>query len=147
MPTTTKPTASPYLRRLLEERAAHVAVVEALQGTAHSEGRSLTDDERVTLRSRADAIKMLDADLQISAEFAQGAARFTSLIGAQAEAEEERDRAHQNAQVRTTEADSRTTLGETFAAVVAEYAERPKGTSRFAALPSAGSPEFRAAIT
>src|SRR3954451_24188357 len=114
MPTTTKPTASPYVRRLLEERAAHVAVVEALQGTAHTEGRSLTDDERVTLRSRADEIKHIDDDLQVSAGIAQSQAKYASLIGAQAEAEEERNRTYEIAGTRTTE--GRTPVADTRAA-------------------------------
>src|SRR3954451_6091549 len=116
MPTTTKPTASPYVRRLLEERAAHVAVVEALQGTAHSEGRSLTDDERVTLRSRADEIKHIDDDLVVSAGIAQSQAKYANLIGAQAEADEQRQRDafHQATGYETTS--SRTPATDTRAA-------------------------------
>lgn len=152
MSTTTTP--SPYIKRLLSERAAHVAVIEQVQTAAHDEERAVTDDERAVLTKRAAAIKTIDDDLSVSAGIAQSQAKYASLIGAQAEADEQRQRdafhqatGYETTGSRTPATDTRAAFAEQFGQIAREYAERPKGTSRFADLPSPGSVKFRAAIT
>jgi len=137
-------TTNPYVKQRLEERAAHVSVIESIQRTAADESRELSDEERSTLETRAAAIEKIDGDLEFSARHIAANEKWYRLVGAREEAKERDERAAFYEGVETTAVAS---LGKTFTDSAEFRSYRGKGTTKPVELPGPASVEFRAAIT
>jgi HK97 family phage major capsid protein len=142
---------NPYLRNKIEERASQSAVLKTLQTRAADEKRDLTESERKTFDEIVERLKELDAEVERIKNFDEGAAKFAELIGAQKEAEEEADRAHEAAKEGTkerepAEARGRVDFGKRFVESTAFRNYHGAGSSERVPLPGPASREFRAAI-
>jgi HK97 family phage major capsid protein len=138
-----------YLRSKIEERASQSALLQSMQTRAADDKRDLTEAETKTFDEIVARLKDLDDQIKRIAEFDQGAAKFASLVGAQKEAEEEAERAHDDA-APTKErepAEARNAdYGKMFVESTAFKNYRGAGTSERVTLPGPASSEFRAAI-
>jgi len=140
-----------YLRSKIEERASQSALLQSMQTRAADDKRDLTEAETKTFDEIVERLKDLDEQIKRIAEFDQGAAKFASLVGAQKEAEEEAERAHDEATQPEREkepAEARNAdYGKRFVESTAFKNYRGAGTSERLTLPGPASAEFRAAIT
>ena len=141
-----------YLRKKIEERAAQSKVLQSLQDEAAAKGRDLTDAERKTFDEIVQRLQELDAEVARIKQFDEGAAKFAEMIGAQAEAEEQAQRAHELQQQGQDddgpqEQQRHADFGAMFVESTAFKNYRGAGTSERLTLPGPASAEFRAAIT
>lgn len=145
---------NPYLRNKIEERASQSAVLQTLQTRASDDKRDLTESERKTFDEIVARLKELDAEIERIKGFDEGAAKFAELVGAQREAEESAERAHDSATHEKTGEESkelatrsrRMDYGRSFVESTAFRNYRGSGSSDRVSLPGPGSAEFRAAI-
>ena len=141
-----------YLRHKIEERASQSAVLASLQTRAADDKRDLTDAERKTFDEIVERLKFLDEEIAKIKEFDVGAAKFADLVGAQKEAEESAERAHDKAdddkreEPAGKELVTRAAFGTRFVESTAFRNYRGAGTSERVTLPGPASPEFRAAV-
>ncbi len=142
-----------YLRNKIEERASQSAVLTSLQTRAADDKRDLTDSERKTFDEIVARLEELDAEIERIKGFDEGASKFAKMIGAQREAEESAERAHEtddaddDERVDSRELATRSEFGKRFVESTAFKNYRGAGTSERLTLPGPASPEFRAAIT
>lgn len=148
-----------YLRAKIEERASQTAVLQSLQTRAADEKRDLTDNEKATFADIVKRLKDLDEQIQSITALDSGTAAFAELIGAQNEAQEKSDRAHDGADKSddTDDADdtatssrelaTRAAFGKRFVESTAFRAYRGAGSSERLTLPGPASAEFRAALS
>jgi HK97 family phage major capsid protein len=140
-----------YLRSKIEERASQSALLQSMQTRAADDKRDLTEAETKTFDEIVARLKDLDEQIKRISEFDQGAAKFASLVGAQKEAEEEAERAHDDAAKPDPDrepAEARSVdYGKRFVESTAFRNYRGAGTSERLTLPGPASAEFRAAIT
>lgn len=146
-----------YLRNKIEERASQSAVLQTMQKRAADEKRDLTDPEKKTFDEIVDRLKDLDEQIKRIGEFDEGAAKFAAMIGAQKEAEEKAEKAHDDAdkpdadkaedERPTKELATRASFGKRFVESTAFRSYRGSGTSDRLTLPGPASAEFRAAIS
>jgi hypothetical protein len=141
-----------YLRKKIEERASSSEVLKSLQTRAADDGRDLTDAERKTFDEIVARLRELDAEIERIKDFDTGSAKFAELIGAQKEAEEKAERAHESEGEKASagaadEQRAAVDFGKRFVESTAFKGYRGAGTSERLTLPGPASPEFRAAIT
>lgn len=145
---------NPFVKRLLDERSSHVAIIRAIQDGAAKDGRDPTDDEDKTLEERAARIEKIDKQLEFDARVTAANAKFVELIGAHYEARERRDRAYEREPEHedtdhheTGELAQRAAYGRRFVESPEFKAYNGAGSSARVRLPGPATPEFRAAIS
>lgn len=146
--------ATVYVQKKIEERASITAMLTSLQNQAADAGRDLTDPERKQFDELVERAGIVDTELERIQKFDASTAKFAELVGAQNEADEQRDRAHDREKREHNdrrggelELSERAAYGKRFVESDAFKTYGGAGTSSRVELPGPASPEFRAAIS